>query len=67
MNNTYQHVELYNRLNNEQLMNRTNNKEFLPSPDAYKLYQKAALPFFGFTWPPVDVNTVAPPFSTSLN
>ena len=38
----------------------------LPSPLGWRLYQKAALPFFGHTVAPVVVKTVAPPASTSL-
>lgn len=37
-----------------------------PTPDAYKLYQKTAVPFFGKTALFIIGNAVAPPSATSL-
>lgn len=41
--------------------------KYSPSPEVFKLYQKAAVPFLGGILIFKLGKTVAPPFSTSLN
>ncbi len=47
--NIYQHVVLYNHLNKERTELIKRKVRIIPSPDAYRLYQNAALPFLGLT------------------